>query len=897
MEVSLEIVGKPKFLDERGPGGNPRCIVNIRDSYGAGGSYEGEYILQDDKIVLSGKGNCNFAKGGSYEGDFRDNKFNGWGRRVFASGEQYEGNFKDGKFEGLGKYVHVNGDFYEGYFEDGKFEGWGKYVLTKGGFYEGNFKDNKFNGWGRREFANCNFYEGYFEDGKFEGWGRQIFPNGNFYEGYFKDGKFEGLGKYVFLKGSPHEGNFKDGKFENLGKYVFLKGSPYEGNFKDDKFNGWRRLELEPGSFYEGYFRDDKYDGWGKLILPNGELYVGEFKNGKFNGLGMYVLANGDFYEGYLKGGKFNGSGRYVFANGARETGFWLNGKRDGIIKYLNKRGKSYEDLYHQDRMESKSHMSAKSYEDSEITEVGADENGKPLWTTKFAYDSGGDGRRSSLYTDYHIYDSAGKLERTIRINFNRLNELANSEIANLDRLVAGGAILDVTGGLENSKKISTFGAAKKYLGRAVVQHMKDLKQLKVGVLDAGGENEIINLIQLANIDTLEQLNRTRFIDPGWNKARLESIYSNLETFLGALGINASNLKNIRTDFIALSVSTTSLNHEVGTIINIKKIKELVIQQNRKLSSIDENVIVCFDSSRVVGCPKVELNIGGITKNCRFVNQNLQEHGVCWLYATVATLVASRDPDLVGRLLAGRIESYGLGDGVERPGLLNEYERKVLQFFQDIAAGAGMAMTSWQNLFSREVVVYGVRCELKVFLEDKKLIEALEKRARDALKRAEKEYGVEFGGKFKANFLGQYKRKLSKEIWPLNRDRRVFEPKEAMNSADQEHILALERIAKFQELEIRMEEFLKKIEPKVLTLKKNRLLNLISRFFSIFNGGQIVLRRSTNGSDGKYASGAKDSPEQLTAKLAQSSGNLETATKALDHSYGENLSPSPGGIL
>ena len=42
--------------------------------------------------------------GSIYEGWWKDDNANGYGRLIRASGDIYEGEFKDGKFNGIGKF-------------------------------------------------------------------------------------------------------------------------------------------------------------------------------------------------------------------------------------------------------------------------------------------------------------------------------------------------------------------------------------------------------------------------------------------------------------------------------------------------------------------------------------------------------------------------------------------------------------------------------------------------------------------------------------------------------------------------------------------------------------------------------------------------------------------------
>jgi hypothetical protein len=141
------------------------------------------------------------------------------------------------------------------------------------------------------------------------------------------------------------------------------------------------------------------------------------------------------------------------------------------------------------------------------------------------------------------------------------------------------------------------------------------------------------------------------------------------------------------------------------------------------------------------------------------VNQNLQKHGVCWLYAATATLVAARDPDLVGRLLTGGIQSYGSGEERERPGLPNEFERKVLQLLSAVTFGAGVVVG--KQLVSRLVVRDGLIGWLKKFSKDQTLINVLNSRINAVLESTEEERGIKFSPNFAMGVIICYADQLS----------------------------------------------------------------------------------------------------------------------------------------
>lgn len=49
-----------------------------------------------------------------YEGQFRDDIYNGFGRFIYSNGNYYIGNWLDGKRSGFGKLVDKSGRVYEG---------------------------------------------------------------------------------------------------------------------------------------------------------------------------------------------------------------------------------------------------------------------------------------------------------------------------------------------------------------------------------------------------------------------------------------------------------------------------------------------------------------------------------------------------------------------------------------------------------------------------------------------------------------------------------------------------------------------------------------------------------------------------------------------------------------
>ena len=75
-----------------------------------------------------------------YKGDFWNNMMHGYGNIIFLNeGHKYEGQFKNNKIEGWGAFFWKNGDRYEGQVKDGKIHGKGKYYYKNGKTFEGVF--------------------------------------------------------------------------------------------------------------------------------------------------------------------------------------------------------------------------------------------------------------------------------------------------------------------------------------------------------------------------------------------------------------------------------------------------------------------------------------------------------------------------------------------------------------------------------------------------------------------------------------------------------------------------------------------------------------------------------------------------------------------------------------
>ena len=145
-------------------------------------------------------------------GQWKNDKFHGWGREIRKTGEIYEGKFIKGTLTGKGIYkfgdILYIGQFLN-YMKHGKGE-----LFNKTFHYVGDFKTNKIDGKGRIEIYNEGVYEGDFDGGEITGSGIYKFNDGDFYEGDMKKGKMHGFGKLTMNNGQILEGRFVNGTYK-----------------------------------------------------------------------------------------------------------------------------------------------------------------------------------------------------------------------------------------------------------------------------------------------------------------------------------------------------------------------------------------------------------------------------------------------------------------------------------------------------------------------------------------------------------------------------------------------------------------------------------------------------------------------------------------------------------
>ena len=171
--------------------------------------------------------NCDivYPNGDRYIGEYKNNKRNGIGVMYYNAKDEknrysYEGDWKDDIYDGKGIMIWKNNDIYNGSWKNGLTEGKGLFISNNGDVYEGELKNGKKEGKGIYTFQNNNRYEGEFKNGFFDGKGIFYWNNGDKYIGEFKNYTCEGKGVIFYDKGEIELGIFSNGK--KVGKYAVL---------------------------------------------------------------------------------------------------------------------------------------------------------------------------------------------------------------------------------------------------------------------------------------------------------------------------------------------------------------------------------------------------------------------------------------------------------------------------------------------------------------------------------------------------------------------------------------------------------------------------------------------------------------------------------------------------
>lgn len=203
----------------------------------------------EQKTSIKNTSSLNFSKnekksysdGSLYIGeiDHETGKKNGQGKLTLSNGDSYEGEFKQDLFHGYGVYIdNASGSKYEGNWEEGSRTGKGKEYFNDGSVYEGNYLKNKRNGKGKLKLSNGSEYLGDFIDDKIEGKGIFKWNENKIYFGEWENNSLNGIGSFM-LGTKKYIGHFRNDKKEGIGINYFYESNNYIiGKWVSDSIEG-----------------------------------------------------------------------------------------------------------------------------------------------------------------------------------------------------------------------------------------------------------------------------------------------------------------------------------------------------------------------------------------------------------------------------------------------------------------------------------------------------------------------------------------------------------------------------------------------------------------------------------------------------------------------------------
>ena len=127
--------------------------------YVDGGYYEGEWKHNQ----MNGIGKLFYQSGKiAYEGNWVNDKFDGWGAIYNEHPSDWNPSFTFKDFDTIDEFWKR----YEGYFRNDSKEGFGKLFFTNGEYFEGNFKDDIIEGNGTFKSRDGTIIKGKWVDNK-----------------------------------------------------------------------------------------------------------------------------------------------------------------------------------------------------------------------------------------------------------------------------------------------------------------------------------------------------------------------------------------------------------------------------------------------------------------------------------------------------------------------------------------------------------------------------------------------------------------------------------------------------------------------------------------------------------------------------------------------------------
>lgn len=265
-------------------------------------------IENTQKTKIEKKNNINNKKKNiNLEINVNENPVSPQDKSVFSSPSEriYIGKYVGGQKNGPGKLLLPNESEYDGNFKNNEFDGYGVYK-TKTYNYYGYFTEGKKNGKGKLEdLINGSVYEGEFVNDKKEGYGEEQYKDGSVYKGEFKNGLKEGNGVLILIKKKTKDDNNINNN--NNGNDEESVSCIYKGQFKNDQICGVGRFKFSNKKEYYGEWENNEIMGYG-MLLDGKVRHFGYFSHNIKEGYGVsfyedqYYALIGKWEENLLEG-------------------------------------------------------------------------------------------------------------------------------------------------------------------------------------------------------------------------------------------------------------------------------------------------------------------------------------------------------------------------------------------------------------------------------------------------------------------------------------------------------------------------------------------------------------------------------------------------------------------
>ncbi|KAF0689743.1 Aste57867_18854 [Aphanomyces stellatus] len=268
-------------------------------TYDDGSKYVGEVQDHGTQKHRHGKGVFQTKHGDVMDGQWKDDRFHGFGTRDFAqTRDRHEGMYYKDKRHGRGTYLWTNGDKYVGEFYNGRMHGAGIFLSANGDVFEGTWAKGVVVH-GTKTLANGDTIQGVdgasaWVDGLLTGDGIKRFRNGDTYHGHFDANVLSGYGVYCWTHGDVYHGLWQCNQMHGIGRFDAAATSAssrdvYYGEFVKGQYHGQGRLEYASGAVYEGTFERHLRHGRGVYRWVDGDMYEGTWSKNLPSGMGFHV--------------------------------------------------------------------------------------------------------------------------------------------------------------------------------------------------------------------------------------------------------------------------------------------------------------------------------------------------------------------------------------------------------------------------------------------------------------------------------------------------------------------------------------------------------------------------------------------------------------------------------